>query len=59
MILCDFHRVVRVHMEYEELWFRDVIKCDTVELILKNMMAKHHRRLRMGLTLHPTYSSIE
>ena len=54
-----FHHLVPLQMENEELWLRDAIKHETVELILWNLMAKHLRRLRMGLTLHPTYSSLE
>ena len=46
-------------MENEELWFREAIEFGMVELILWNLMAKHQRGLRMGLTLHPTYSFLE
>ena len=35
-----FHHVMHVHMKNKELWFRDAIKHETVELILWNMMAK-------------------
>ena len=59
MIMCGFHRVVPVQMENKELWFRDAAKRETVELILCNLMTKHQRRLRMGLTLSPAHSSLE
>ena len=42
----------------DELWFKDAIERETVELILWNLMAKHQRQLKMWLTLHPTYSSL-
>jgi len=59
MLLCGFHHLVRVQMDNEEWWLRDAIKYETMDLILWNLMAKHQRRLRMGLTLHlwePTFS---
>ena len=58
MIFYGFHRVVPAQVENEELWFKDAIKRETVELILWNLMAKQQRRLRVGLTMHPTYSSL-
>jgi hypothetical protein len=59
MIMCGFHHLVRVQIENEEFWLKDAIKHEMMESILWNMMAKHQRRLRMGLTLHPTYISLE
>jgi hypothetical protein len=59
MIMCGFHHLVHVQMENEELCLRDAIKHEMVELILWNLMAKHQRRLRMGLTLHLAYNSLE
>ena len=58
MILYGFHHVLHAQVENEELWFRDMIEGEAVGLILWNLMAKHQRRLRMGLKLHPTYSSL-
>ena len=58
MSLCGFHGVIHVQVEDEELWLNDAIEHETVELIIWNLMAKHQRRLRMGLTLHPAYNSL-
>ena len=41
MIMCGFHHVGRVQMENKELWLRDAIKHEMVELILWKLMAKH------------------
>ena len=59
MIMCSFHRVLLAQVDYEELWLRNAIECEMVELILWNSMANHQRQLRMGLTLYPAYSSLE
>ena len=59
MIMCGFHHVMHAQMKNNKLWLRDAIEHEMVELILWNLMAKHQRRLRMGLTLHPTYSSLK
>ena len=48
---------MHVQMENAELWLKDAIKHEMVELIIWNLMAKHQRQLRMELTLHPVYSS--
>ena len=36
MIICGFHHLVLAQMENEELWLRDVIKHEMVELIIWN-----------------------
>ena len=41
MIMYGFHSVLLARVEYEELWLRDSIEREMVELIIWNLMAKH------------------
>ena len=59
MTMCGIYHVLLAELEYEELWLRDAIKRKMVDLILWNLMAKHQRQLKIGLTFHLASSSLE